>query len=888
VIAILTILCSIGLATWLIWGDYEATRAATARRLGNLANVLEKDIARNIEIDRMSLEQTKGALRLPDLDSAPPELRRAALFSRVATAKYLDRLVIIDEHGAFAGSSEGVEPRTLDFSDREYFQALRDDDSGGLYVSRPVRSQVSGTDNLALGLRLSHPDGSFAGVVAAGIRLDYFTDLFAPLNLGPGGSVTLVRTDGIVLAKWPNPEQSLGLDISATDVFKAMMQSRAGVVDGTSLKGVGRTYSFRRLDGLPLILTVAFATSDTYAEWRRRSVITLAAFAALLGLAALLGSGLLRELSRRIQAELDAREAAAKLAAALDRVEAVFQHSDDALYAASPRADGQFAYETVNPKVEECYGKPASELLGRTPEECLPAEAAETVAAAWAQCIREGRPLKYTKSFTFDAERRHWESVVVPMRDQNGTVCRLILAVRDDTERQRMEQELVRLNEDLEQRVGIIIAEREAVLERASSAERMQTLGQLAGGIAHDFNNVLQAVSGCAALIERRSDDPATARRLARHISEATVRGAAITRRLLAFARRDELRAESVSIRELFEGLQEILVHTLGGSITVHAVVADEGLAALVDKGQLETVLLNLATNARDAMPSGGTLTFRAAAETVEHGNATGGASLTFRAAAETVEAGHASGLAAGQYVRLAVVDTGMGMDLATLARATEPFFTTKPVGKGTGLGLSMAKGFAEQSHGALAIASSPGGGTTVTLWLPKTDLCLTPPDETRTGFPQSMGARSAHVLVVDDDPMVREAIAEALDDEYCVATAASGAEALSVLDRDEDIDVLVTDLTMPGMDGLSLIREAQSRCPGLPALLLTGFAGDVAQLAVSGVTSGTFSLLRKPTTAAQLSERIAALLASRNEAGPMRRTTITGAAEPPVDVSQE
>ena len=251
----------------------------------------------------------------------------------------------------------------------------------------------------------------------------------------------------------------------------------------------------------------------------------------------------------------------------------------------------------------------------------------------------------------------------------------------------------------------------------------------------------------------------------------------------------------------------------------MHAAFADGTLAALVDKGQLETVLLNLATNARDAMPGGGT--------------------LTFRAAAETVEGGHAAGLTPGQYVRLTVVDTGMGMDPATLARVTEPFFTTKPAGKGTGLGLSMAKGFAEQSHGALAIASNPGEGTTVTLWLPKTDLRSTLPDKVSADHPQRTGSARARLLVVDDDPVVRAALAEDLDGEYCVATAASGAEALSVLYSGEAVDALVTDLTMPGMDGLSLIREAQTRCPGLPAVLLTGFAGDVAQLAVSGVTSG-------------------------------------------------
>jgi CheY-like chemotaxis protein len=264
----------------------------------------------------------------------------------------------------------------------------------------------------------------------------------------------------------------------------------------------------------------------------------------------------------------------------------------------------------------------------------------------------------------------------------------------------------------------------------------------------------------------------------------------------------------------------------------------------LADKGQLETVLVNLANNARDAMQDGGTLNFIATVEVV---NASPAA---------------LSDLPPGRYIRLSIADTGSGMDEATLARALEPFFTTKPQGQGTGLGLSMAKGFVEQSGGALSIESTLGQGTTIHLWLPATTRMETPPaPPQRSTSPREDSGR--RILLVDDEATVRETLAEALEDTgYAVLLAAGGAEAIDILKSDAAIDVLVTDLSMPGIDGLAVIRKARTYRPDLPAILLTGYAGHGAQLAVGGSLHGAFTLVRKPVTAAQLADRIEALLA--------------------------
>lgn len=430
------------------------------------------------------------------------------------------------------------------------------------------------------------------------------------------------------------------------------------------------------------------------------------------------------------------------------------------------------------------------------------------------------------------------------LRDAAGRSVLVVGVVQDVTERRRDEERLRQLNRTLEEQVETEIAAREAAQARAAHAERMQVLGQLAGGIAHDFNNVLQAVQGGASMIERRPDNPDSVQRFARLVLRAVSRGSGITGRLLAFSRRSDLRAEALDTVELLHGLCEILNPVLGPTIAVRVVHSGPLPPVLADRGQLETALINLATNGRDAMPGGGPLTLAATSEMILSNQA------------------HRAGLRPGRYVRLSVSDEGIGMDAGTVARASEPFFTTKPPGKGTGLGLAMARGFAEQSNGGLAITSKVGLGTTVTMWLPAAGPAVTgdpPHPETRSTVQNA----AASVLLVDDDALVREVLALELEGAgYVVQSAASGSEAMHLLGTNERFDALVTDLAMPEMDGVALIRAAQDRRPALPAVLLTGYAGDDATPALTGALSGRFSLLRKPVSGTQLADRVAALLA--------------------------
>lgn len=444
-----------------------------------------------------------------------------------------------------------------------------------------------------------------------------------------------------------------------------------------------------------------------------------------------------------------------------------------------------------------------------------------------------------------------------PFFAEDGTPLRIIGLVQDITDRKRTEAALRQLNEELENRVTAEVEARETAQSRLAHAQRLEALGQLAGGIAHDFNNVMQVVQSGAGLIRHRASNPQTVDHLARMVEEAAERGGAVTRRLLAFARRGELHAEALEPLTLLDGMREVLEHTLGAGIAVRTEMVSPLPLLLADKGQLEAVLVNLAGNARDAMPHGGTLTLSAATETVAEVGTVG----------RTV---HEAALAPSRYVRLAVSDTGEGMAAAVLARASEPFFTTKEQGKGTGLGLAMARGFAEQSGGGLVIRSTPGAGTTVTLWFPAAEDTV---PSCANGTDRREAAQLAdrvRVLVVDDEDLVREVVAEGLEERgYATQRASNAGAALAMLDAGAGVDALLTDYAMPGMDGLTLIEEARRRRPGLASVLLTGnVSGEIeARLALDAIAGGPFSLLRKPVRADELAVRIGMLLTQEKRA---------------------
>ncbi len=368
-------------------------------------------------------------------------------------------------------------------------------------------------------------------------------------------------------------------------------------------------------------------------------------------------------------------------------------------------------------------------------------------------------------------------------------------------------------------------ARREAAEGHARQAQRMEAVGQLTAGIAHDFNNLLTAVLCSLEMLRRRlPDGDERAARLIGTAEKGAQRGAALTQRLLAFSRSQTLKPEAIDVPALVRGMSDLLSKSLGGNVRIETHFPVSVTPARVDAGQLEVALLNLAINARDALPAGGLITIAARQE-------------------ELGSEGDRD-LLPGHYVVLSVTDAGAGMDEETLARCVEPFFTTKGVGKGTGLGLSMVHGLAAQSGGRLAIRSQQGQGTTAELWLPQAEPEAAPVEAPIADVadlrPRPLVGRT--VLVVDDDPLVLASTASMLEDlGHTVIEAASGRQALEILRAGAKVDLVLTDYAMPGMTGVQLAAQLRQLRLGGPVLLVSGYA-DTAELVASGMP-----LLPKP-----------------------------------------
>jgi CheY-like chemotaxis protein len=386
-------------------------------------------------------------------------------------------------------------------------------------------------------------------------------------------------------------------------------------------------------------------------------------------------------------------------------------------------------------------------------------------------------------------------------------------------------------------------------LAQLFEAQKVDTIGQLTGGVAHDFNNLLMAVLGSLELLAKRL--PATdarARRLLDNAVQGAERGAALTQRLLAFARRQELNPEAVRIAGLISGMEDLLERALGPGVLIGKDVPHDLPPVRVDANQLELAILNLAVNARDAMPLGGSMTIQARPFTVLPGQGAAPASLQI-----------------GHYVRLDVIDAGMGMSAETLARATEPFFTTKGPGRGTGLGLSMVQGLAAQSGGALSVASEVGRGTTVTLWLPRA-VGGEPVEEEWAPAGRAVEAdvadgESLTVLVVDDDALVSSGTVAMLEDlGHRVIEANSGSQALQALEHEgRHVDIVITDHAMPGMTGLELARKIRDGYPGLAIVLASGYA-EISP----GSDDPQLPRLSKPFRQSELASAIASAVGDR------------------------
>ena len=483
------------------------------------------------------------------------------------------------------------------------------------------------------------------------------------------------------------------------------------------------------------------------------------------------------ELDRRVRDRTLALETANQ---ERDRIAQRLALVTDAVPALIAYLDHALVYHFANRGYAEWFGYTKDSIIGRTAAEVLGKDLLRHNAPHVATAFT-GRQVSYDYSMDRQGRRVHARSTLVPDVSPDGSVAGLYVLSYDITEQKRTEAALIQ-------------------------AQKMEAVGQLTGGLAHDFNNLLTIVVGnLAGLQEQLSPQPDVEDLLAPALAAAR-RGVELTRRLLAFSRRQPLEPAAVDIRQLVGGLLQLLKRSLPESVTIHTRFAETGLYALADPHQLESALLNLTLNARDALPDGGRVDI---------------ATDILTAGAE--QAAEAE-VAPGRYLRITVADDGQGMSEEALPHAFEPFFTTKPFGSGSGLGLAMVYGFVKQSGGGIRLASRPGQGTTVTILLPLAEAppvpAAAPPlDDTPQAAPRL-------VLLVEDDREVRKVIRRQLTDLGCVVVeAADGREAMRMLNNIAEIEVLLTDVVMPGgMAGQARAAEAARLRPTVRVVLMSGY----------------------------------------------------------------
>ncbi|MFD1788251.1 PAS domain S-box protein [Sphingomonas floccifaciens] len=497
------------------------------------------------------------------------------------------------------------------------------------------------------------------------------------------------------------------------------------------------------------------------------------------------------------QARLAAAEAARREADALYR--AYFENTAEALFVIGVRRDGGFVIEDLNPAHQATIGLPLADVAGKRIDDVLSPDLADAVLLHYRRAIEADGVYQYREQFELHGRETYWDTVLVPVRDADGRIVRLIGASRDLTTQLAAEEQL-------------------------RQSQKLEAIGTLVGGVAHDINNLLSPIVGGLDLLQRRGVGDDRMQRLVDGAMQSAERARILVQRLLGFARRQPLQPVAIDVRDLILGMADLIRSTSGPRITLNVALASDLPAVQADANQLEMAVLNLSVNARDAMPDGGR--------------------LTLAVGLEQIGPRHRSGLPGGRYVRISVSDTGTGMDTATMKRAVEPFFSTKGVGHGTGLGLSMAHGLAAQLGGALAIRSKVGLGTTVEMWLP-----IAQGQPAKSAADAKIGAKvgAGVALVVDDEHLVRTTTAAMLADlGYSVREAQSAEDALRLVDEGLDPDLVVTDHLMPGMNGADLARKLRRRRPELKVLIVSGFAD------VDSITPD-LDMLRKPFRATDL-----------------------------------
>jgi len=799
---------------------YREALAAAERDTGNAATLAAAHAAQAFIGVQSSLQ---GVLSLRNDVAAghitDPQSIHQLLDSLRGDGQVVNSVGWTDADGIQRGRSSPEMPAAegpADMSGREHFRFHRDAAARGeppsLHLSRPVLARATGQWLVIASLPIIDDAGRFAGTVGAAVDPTYFTTLYTHIELGRSRVATLYRRDGVVLSRAPDGEAWSGKsDPADAQLFEDRLRhAAAGTYRRPAADGrAERIVSFRAVPNLPLVVAFSVKVEDALAPFYADLKVT----GATVGLALLLLAAgarfvhLWRRERRLSRAALEQSEA---------RYRGLVNTADGIVWEADPTS---LDFTFVSDKAERLLGHPVA--LWLTPgfwAAHIHPDDRERVAESRVDSIarREGHDVEYR--FLAADGRAVWlrdiGTVVVEAGD-----TRWLRGIMVDTTRQRQAEEALR------------------------RSQKMEAVGQLTGGIAHDFNNMLGVIMAHAGILEEIVGDNADARKCLDAVIKSVERGAGLTRKLLGFSRAKPQEPKRVSVNDFIGGMEGLIRKSLTPAIRVESVLAADAWPVEIDPGDLEDAVLNLALNARDAMPHGGTLVIETANKVIDK---------TY------VERN--PGSTAGEFVMIAVSDTGTGMTREVVERVFEPFFTTKPEGKGTGLGLSMVYGFVRRSGGHAKIYSEPDEGTTVRLYLPRAQ-GRAERLAARAALPATPLRGSETVLVVDDEPALVEAAVQFLEAlGYRVRTATNADRALAALKAEPGIALLFSDVIMPGTDGYQLAIAALKERPGLKVLLTSGFPRKREEF-VNGEAEIakrlTRTLLGKPYNLAELADAV-------------------------------
>ena len=826
-----------------MYNEFDLRRARQAEvqnqalSLAKLAAAEQQQIVQGIRQVLIAMSE------LPSIKTRDSQACNAYLAAMQQRFPAFITFLVADLNGwSFCDTNSDHRPITI--AARTYFANILK--TGTFTVGEFSSGLSTGRNVLQFALPFYGDDGRMGGVIVAGLNLDWLADYIARKGVPEGAALAITDRNGTYLARYPHNDRFIGTKMPGDKYLK--MDDR-GAVDILDIDGAERIegYSALRADSGALVVSFGLNKAQAFAEIQnhtQRDILLIALSTSLVLVLTSLGARLfihrplgqlvdaanqwrLGEFARRV--DIQGNSEFARVANAFNTMADALEHREHELSEAKEKAEEAAARITMifesttdgvlivdlNWRIDYVNGTASAQLaedrdvIGMTLSEAFPHDT--EILSRFREAMSEQRPA----SFEAFCERRSIWYALNAFPSSQG----IAIYVRDITEHKHS------------------LEARRLMQAQLHQSQKMESVGQLTGGVAHDFNNLLTVVSGHFELIEDAADN-GRVRELAAAGLRAAGRGAKLTAQLLAFSRRQRLSPKLVNVNELISEFQGLIRQAVGGGCEVK-LRADERLwRCHVDPSLLETALLNLALNARDAMPDGGVLE-------IETRNVV----LDERAA---------DGCLPGSYVKMSVTDTGCGMPPEVRDRVFEPFFTTKEVGKGTGLGLSMVYGFVRQSGGHIAIESAPGAGTTVALYLPK---ATQKPDAGLEAIrPQAIPEGSERILLVEDNEDILEVTSAMLTTfGYRVVCARNGAEAVQMLESGQEFELLFSDVVMPnGMNGVELAREARRLSKGIKILLTSGYAGDVLE---RHQAVGEFPIIDKPYRLVDLARRMRSML---------------------------